>query len=153
MTHRYSKDPEVDNSLRHSVHDGVAYSVMSGAGETYLSAFAVFLHANTAQIGLLTSLPALIGSIAQLLSAWLGRRVRSRMHVILPCVVVQALVWFPLMWLPVLFPAQAVPLSELEVLAAAQVDAVDKVRNQTAQATSQAGGDYPLGSGFAIWQR
>ena len=110
MTHRYSKDPEVDNSLRHSVHDGVAYSVMSGAGETYLSAFAVFLPANTAQIGLLTSLPALIGSIAQLLSAWLGRRVRSRMHVILPGVVVQALVWFPLMWLPVLFPAQAVPL-------------------------------------------
>lgn len=110
MTHRYSKDPEVDNSLRHSVRDGVAYSVMSGAGETYLSAFAVFLHANTAQIGLLTSLPALIGSLAQLLSAWLGRHVHSRMRVILPGVVVQALVWLPLMWLPVLFPAQAVPL-------------------------------------------
>jgi len=110
MTHRYSKDPEVDRSLHHSVRDAVAYSVMSGAGETYLAAFAVFLRANTAQIGLMTSLPALIGSIAQLLSAWLGRRVQSRMRVILPGVVVQALVWLPLMWLPALFPAQGVPL-------------------------------------------
>ncbi len=108
MAYRYSKDPEIDHSLRHSVRDGIAYSVMSGAGETYLSAFAVFLRASNAQIGLLTSLPALVGSMAQLFSAWLGRRVQRRMPVILTGVVLQALIWLPLMWLPILFPHQAV---------------------------------------------
>ena len=47
---RYSKDPRTEQSLRHSVRDGVAYSVMAGAGEHYLSAYALFLKATTAQI-------------------------------------------------------------------------------------------------------
>ena len=73
----YAKDQETNKSLQHSLRDAVAYSVMTGSGETYLSAFAVFLKATTAQIGLLASLPPLIGSFAQLLSAWLGRRTRK----------------------------------------------------------------------------
>ena len=40
---QFSKDPIVDRSLRHSVRDGMAYSVQVGAGETYFSAFALFL--------------------------------------------------------------------------------------------------------------
>ena len=36
----YSKDARVERSLRHSVRDGVSYSMMAGAGETYLSAYA-----------------------------------------------------------------------------------------------------------------
>lgn len=44
------KDPLVSQSLRHSVRDGVAFSVMQGGGETYLSAFALFLRASTQQI-------------------------------------------------------------------------------------------------------
>src|SRR4030067_1340604 len=66
---RYSKDPSIDKSLRHSVKDGVAYSVMAGGGESYFSAFALFLKATTEQIALLASLPPLLGSFAQLVSA------------------------------------------------------------------------------------
>ena len=40
---QFSKDPVVDKALRHSVRDGMAYSVQVGAGETYFSAFALFL--------------------------------------------------------------------------------------------------------------
>jgi hypothetical protein len=43
---------------------------MMGIGETCLSAFALFLKASTPQVGLLASLPPLLGSLAQLLSAW-----------------------------------------------------------------------------------
>jgi len=68
----YSKDARVERSLRHSVRDGVSYSMMAGAGETYLSAYALFLKASTAQISLLTALPSLLGSLAQVLSAWLA---------------------------------------------------------------------------------
>ena len=68
MRRRFAKDPAADKALRHSVRDGVAYSVMAGAGESYLSAFALFFKANTAQIGLLVSLPSLIASLSQLFS-------------------------------------------------------------------------------------
>ena len=47
MSRRFAKDPSVDRALRHSVRDGVAYSVMAGAGETYFSAFAIFFKATT----------------------------------------------------------------------------------------------------------
>ena len=78
MSVRYSKDPQVDRTLRHSVHDGVAYSVMSGGGETYLSAFALFMKATAPQVALFATLPPLSGSLAQLLSAWLVGQLRER---------------------------------------------------------------------------
>lgn len=36
-----------EESLRHSLKDAAAYAVMMGIGETYLSAFALFLKAST----------------------------------------------------------------------------------------------------------
>jgi hypothetical protein len=48
-----SSDPVVENSLNHSLKDARAFAVMTGIGETYLSAFAIFLRATTPQIGLL----------------------------------------------------------------------------------------------------
>ena len=35
--------PDNEKSLRHSIKDATAYAVMMGIGETYLSAFALFL--------------------------------------------------------------------------------------------------------------
>ena len=110
MSVRYSKDPQVDHTLRHSVRDGVAYSVMSGGGETYLSAFALFLKATAPQIALIATLPPLLGSLAQLLSAWLVRRLRQRRQLILAGASLQALVWVPLLLLPLLYPTQAILL-------------------------------------------
>jgi MFS family permease len=97
-------------SLRHSLKDAAAYAVMMGIGETYLSAFALFLKASTPQIGLLASLPPLLGSLAQIVSAWLGRLAGRRMPIILAGAGLQALAWLPIALLPVLFPSAAVPL-------------------------------------------
>lgn len=83
---------------------------MMGIGETYLSAFALFLKASTPQIGLLASLPPLLGSLAQILSAWLGRLAGQRKPIILAGAGLQALAWLPITLLPLLFPAAAVPL-------------------------------------------
>ena len=107
---RYAADPNTDKSLRHSVRDGVAYSVMSGGGETYFSAFALFLKASTTQIGWLASLPPLLGSFAQLLSAWLGHATGRRMPIILFGASLQAVVWLPMLVLPFLFPEYGVVL-------------------------------------------
>ncbi len=105
---RYSKDPRTEQSLRHSVRDGVAYSVMAGAGEHYLSAYALFLKATTAQISWLAAFPSLLGSFAQLFSAWLANRLGQRKSIILFGVVLQTVMWLPIIWLPYFFPAHAV---------------------------------------------
>lgn len=110
MAVRYSKDPRVDRTLRHSVRDGVAYSVMSGGGETYFSTFALFLKASAPQVALLSVLPQLLGSLAQLLAALLGARLRRRKPLILVGAGLQALAWLPLVVLPLSFPDLAVPL-------------------------------------------
>ena len=107
---RYSKDPRTEQSLRHSVRDGVAYSFMTGAGETYFSAYALFLKATTAQISWLAAFPSLMGSFAQLISAWLASHTGRRKTIILTGVALQTLMWLPITWLPYFFPAHAVPI-------------------------------------------
>ena len=100
MKQYYSRDPVIDRSLKHSVRDGAAYAVMAGSGETYFSAFAVFLKASTAQIGFLASAPALLASFAQLLSAWLGHAFGNRKAIILTGASLQALIWLPMAFIP-----------------------------------------------------
>ena len=107
---QFSRQPEIDRSLRHSVKDGVAYSVMTGAGEAYFSAFAVLLKASPGQIGLLAALPQLVASFAQLLSAWLGHRRQQRMPIVLIGARIQCISWLPMIVLPILFPEYAVEL-------------------------------------------
>src|SRR5680860_89256 len=98
------------DSLRHSMRDGIAFSVMAGAGETYLSAYALFLKATAEQIAWLASIPPLIGSALQLLSAWLGGRGTPRKQLILVGAFAQGLIWLPLVALPLLWPAYAIPI-------------------------------------------
>lgn len=92
------------------MRDGVAYSVMIGMSESYFSAYAIFLRATTAQIAVLAAVPPLLGSGAQLFSAWLARRMVRRKPIILTGVGWQLSMLLPMMWLPYLFPVHAVPL-------------------------------------------
>jgi len=110
MARAFSRDPQVDRSLRHSLKDAAAFAVMTGSGETYFSAFALFMKATTPQIGLLASLPPLLASFVQLLSAWIGRLTRRRRSIILTGAGIQAASLIPLAVLPILFPTAAVPI-------------------------------------------
>jgi MFS family permease len=110
MARSFSRDPQVDRSLHHSLKDATAFAVMTGSGETYFSAFALFLKASTPQIGLLASLPPLLASFVQLLSAWLGRLTGHRRRIILAGAGIQAATLIPLALLPLMFPSAAVPL-------------------------------------------
>lgn len=83
---------------------------MTGIGETYLSAFAVFLRATTPQIGLLASVPPLLASLVQLFSAWLGHVTGHRRAIILAGAGLQAFAWVPIIVLPLLFTEHAVAL-------------------------------------------
>jgi len=77
---------------------------MAGGGETYFSAFAVFLKAGASQIALLASLPPLLAAAAQLFSAWLGSYTGLRKPIILVGAYLQAFCWLPLIAIPMLFP-------------------------------------------------
>src|SRR5512134_1356631 len=105
---QFSKDPVVDKALRHSVRDGMAFSVQVGAGETYFSAFALFLKATAPQVALVSTLPLLLASSAQIFSAWIGNYVGRRRLVIMGCAL-QALLWLPILLLPALFSGYAIP--------------------------------------------
>jgi MFS family permease len=78
---------------------------MQGSGETYLSAFALLLHATSFQIGLLAAVPPIIGTLAQLLSVKVLAHIKARKPLILVGAAGQALAWLPLFLLPMLFPA------------------------------------------------
>jgi MFS family permease len=106
----FTRDPEAETSLRHSLKDAGAFAVMTGSGETYLSAYALFLKASTAQIGVLASLPPMLASLVQLVSAWLGHLTGRRRAIILLGASVQALAWIPILLLPLLFPEHALTL-------------------------------------------
>ena len=107
---RFSNDPQTEQSLQHSLKDSAAFAAMTGAGETYISAFALFLGAGTAQIGVLASVPPVLASFVQLFSAWLGRALKRRKALIVFGASTQALTWIPLLALPLLFPDYAVEL-------------------------------------------
>lgn len=92
------KDPALDAAMR----DGRSSAVMLGCGETYLGPFGIFLQATTLQIGLLATLPQLIGAVMQWASALGMDRFKSRRRIIVASVFCQALVWIPMGLLPFL---------------------------------------------------
>lgn len=110
MQKPYSDDAQAQRSLKRAVREGSAYSVMAGAGETYFSAYALLLKATTSQIAFLAAVPSLLGSFLQLISAWMGHKARARKPFIVAGVLVQALMWLPMIWLPYLFPAHAMTI-------------------------------------------
>jgi MFS family permease len=83
--------------------------MMVGVGENYLIPFALFLKASNAQIGFIVSVPQLFGAFFQILSAYLLAGLSNRKQLILAGVGFQAIAWLPLVWLPILYPHQAVP--------------------------------------------
>lgn len=109
-TLRLDPDPRIDRTLKHSIRDGVYFSAMMGAAENYFSAFAVFLKASTAQVGILASLPPLLASFMQVISAWLGRKLAKRKEIIVGGALLQAASLIPLMLVPVWYPDTALPL-------------------------------------------
>ena len=113
-----ARDPERDEALSRSVRDGAAYSVMTGAGESYLSAYAIHLRFTEPQIATLASIPPLIGALAQLFSTWLHRRWRiGRGRIILAGALGQAMSWLPIMLVPLLWPNDQVAALVLCVIA------------------------------------
>lgn len=104
MTTSAGKAQRVNKSLQYSVLDGSAFSAMAGLTGNYITPFALALKATTAQIGLLTSVPSLLMSLAQLSAPRLSEKAGSRKGLVLPTVFLHALMWLPVFLVPYLVP-------------------------------------------------
>jgi MFS family permease len=88
------------SSQRELVTEGVLDAVKIGFGETYLSAFGVFLGGTPLQIGALATLPSLVGAIAQAIGMRLAERVSSRRDAVVSFMRLQGMLWVPIALLP-----------------------------------------------------
>jgi MFS family permease len=93
-----------ERGLRYGLRDGACQAVTQGSGEQYLSAFALLLHASPFQLSVLSALPQLIGTGAQLVSVKLLQWFPNRKVLISIGTVGQAFAWIPIVLLPLLFP-------------------------------------------------
>ncbi len=100
-------DEERRRSLRRSIADGSAYSVMVGLGDSYISPYAIFLNASNTQIGLLTAIPQAAGALFQLIGIALADTLKKRKLVSLLGSALQALMWVPIVYAPFLFEGKA----------------------------------------------
>jgi MFS family permease len=70
-------NPNLRRDLCSSVNDGAGYSGMVGLGEAYFGAFFLAIGSTDIQIGVLSTVPYLLGSLYQLLTPWGVRRFYS----------------------------------------------------------------------------
>lgn len=82
--------------LRFSTLDALFFSVMVGAGETFMPAFALALGLGEVTAGTLAAFPFLLGSLIQLCSPWMLSRFGSYRRWLVPLAIVQGLTFVPL---------------------------------------------------------
>jgi hypothetical protein len=104
-----SSSPHADQDARvqgrrYGLRDGLCQAITQGAGEQYLSAFALLLQTSPFQLSILSALPQLIGTWAQVLSVKVLRWFPDRKTLILRGTIGQAVTWLPIVVLPWLFP-------------------------------------------------
>ncbi len=101
----HKKQNKIRRSLRFSFLDGLFASCMSGLTADYLSPYALTLKATNSQIGFLSAIPSISSSLAQLGSADLAEKLKSRKKVINLFVLLHTLMALPIILLPYLFKA------------------------------------------------
>ncbi|OIO27123.1 hypothetical protein AUJ14_00260 [Candidatus Micrarchaeota archaeon CG1_02_55_22] len=96
----HGKIKEINASLDASIKDGAAFSVMAGFGDSYRAPFALALGASAAQVGLLTSIPQLLASLAQPFAYKFNYAFTNRKKFVLDMVTLHALAWPLMLFIP-----------------------------------------------------
>ena len=101
-----------------SIREGVGAAVMSGAGIQQLTPLAIFLGGTATQIAVIESLPVALGAFMQLAGIKLAETLRSRMSIMTILVYVQAAIWIPIAFTPLLLPPEWGTVTMLILLSA-----------------------------------
>ena len=87
---------KIEETKKISIKEANAYSLMDGFGLRYITPYAIAAGANNAQIGLLSSLPSLLGNLSQLLTIKAMNKY-SRKKIVFWGVFLQAVMWLVLL--------------------------------------------------------
>lgn len=95
-----------ESGRRFGIRDGLFYAITQGGGEQYISAFALLLHATPIQLSVLSAIPQLFGTWAQLFSVKVSHWFPSRASQVFWGIIGQSVSWIPILVLPLLWPNQ-----------------------------------------------
>ncbi len=98
----------LEKNLRAILLECRAASITQNIAEKFLVPFALFLQASAFSIGLLSTLPQLLGALTQLFSVKVLHTFPDRKKVIVKFLFYQSLLWLPLFLVPLLFPSLGV---------------------------------------------
>ncbi|MBS0151764.1 MAG: MFS transporter [Nitrospira sp.] len=93
-----------ESGRRFGIRDGMFQAVAQGGGEHYLSAFALLLSATAFQLSILSAIPQLLGTWAQLISVKVSHWFPSQASQVYWGIIGQSLSWIPILVLPFLWP-------------------------------------------------
>jgi len=91
-----------EKTMKISIKEGAAASVMSGFIDSYITPYALALQANNAQIGFLSSIPNLLSPISQIFGSKIMEKY-SRKRIIITAVSLHALMLLPILSLSLFF--------------------------------------------------
>ncbi len=89
-------------SRRLSIKEGMFAAASGSVGSRYISPFAIAINASNSVVALLSSISGLLGPLTQIFSSKLIEKY-SRKKIILKAVLIESLVWIPLMAIAFLF--------------------------------------------------
>ena len=101
--HPATLDPH-ESGRRFGIRDGMFQAVAQGGGEHYLSAFALLLSATAFQLSILSAIPQLLGTWAQLVSVKVSHWFPSHASQVYWGIIGQSVSWIPILALPLLWP-------------------------------------------------
>jgi MFS family permease len=104
-------EEQIEKSKEYSIKDAASVSITGGLGDNYISAYAVALGASPFQIGLLSSLPTLLGTFIQLFTSRLMEKI-SRKEILSKATLFQSLFWLPIIFVSI-FYIKGISLSPL----------------------------------------
>ena len=101
---------KVRKNLKLSTIEGTFWAIMYGAGESYISALAVFLNFSAFQISFLNSFPQFIGSCFQLLSSIIKNQFKSIRRFVTIISLIQSFMWILIIICILYFPSYTIIL-------------------------------------------
>jgi MFS family permease len=96
-------DPR-ESGRRFGIRDGIFQAIAQGGGEQYLSAFALLLSATPFQLSILSAIPQLLGTWAQLVSVKVSHWFPTEAAQVYWGIIGQSVSWVPILALPLLWP-------------------------------------------------
>lgn len=106
MLHRVLGFVKGQKTIRFSKLEAFSSAATIGFTDQYLVPFAVAMRATDMQVGLLSSVPNLAAAVTMLGVPQLVRKLGSRKAVLLSVVFLHAVIWLPILLVPLLFPNQ-----------------------------------------------